>query len=180
MQYLLVGEAPSRDGSWQRLECKIAKKVTGWKIKDGSLLEWLEREHLKILYFCRATTHVNLLTTYPGHDAGGTLFPAVEGAARALGLIAHLETGMPWFTFSKVSVPRPDCVLLAGMRVAKAFGCGGADMFEVLPRFVRPGLPPMIVVPHPSGVSRWWNDPQNRRVALAFFNALGTAANIMR
>lgn len=76
----------------------------------------------------------NLLDHYPGES-----FPMSE--ARAIADAMELE----------------GVVLLVGRLVARAFGEGGRPWFEWFDlRGVR-----ATVVPHPSGLNRWWNDPVN-------------------
>lgn len=55
-------------------------------------------------------------------------------------------------------------VLLLGHRVARAFGLTHADYFvqyDIDHAEVR-------VLPHPSAVNRWWNDPENYKQACDF------------
>lgn len=66
-------------------------------------------------------------------------------------------------------------LLIAGKRLAKAIGIPSPEYFaEVsLPlkysEYEREiGLTSAIVIPHPSGVNRWWNDKANRKVAASF------------
>ncbi len=60
-----------------------------------------------------------------------------------------------------------ETVVLLGRRVGQAVLAGGAG----LPWFRRMGR--YVVVPHSSGVSRWWNDPENEARARAFYEPLG-------
>jgi uracil-DNA glycosylase len=55
-------------------------------------------------------------------------------------------------------------VVLLGQHVAKAFGLGRAPYFA--PR--RVGAADMMVLPHPSGVNKWWAKPENRKRARRF------------
>jgi uracil-DNA glycosylase len=54
-------------------------------------------------------------------------------------------------------------VLLAGRRVAAAFRLSAPYFEWATLRGAR-----VAVIPHPSGVNRWWNDPANRERAAAF------------
>lgn len=63
----------------------------------------------------------------------------------------------------------PRILLLAGKRVAAAFGVPKTVEF-FKPCMVRRSI--CFVVPHPSGVSRWWNSPDNRSLARSFFEML--------
>jgi uracil-DNA glycosylase len=94
---------------------------------------------------------VNLLGHWPGPDASGkgSAFPMQE--ARSAAATLRLPSGS----------------LLCGRRVAAAFGLAAAPYFawcDVDGRRVA-------VIPHPSGVSRWWNDPENVARARAFLRA---------
>lgn len=94
---------------------------------------------------------VNLLGAWPGRAGKGCRFPAGQAreAARRLRL-------------------RTDVILLAGRGVAAAFGEGGRKYFE----WFRLRRRWAAVVPHPSGVSHWWNDPSNRRRAARFMRSV--------
>jgi hypothetical protein len=84
---------------------------------------------------------VNLLSKYPGPAAGkGDLFPLHR--ARRAARVIDLATAP---------------VVLVGLRVAEAFGVEHPRHFQRCEVRGRPA----IVVPHPSGVSTWWNDPRN-------------------
>lgn len=59
-------------------------------------------------------------------------------------------------------------MLLAGKRVASAFGLDEEYLADPV-AFPIGGRPVAVhVVPHPSGVNRWWNEPANRERARAF------------
>lgn len=58
-------------------------------------------------------------------------------------------------------------VVLAGKNVARAFGVR-AEYHEWL---VSPGCR-AVVVPHPSGVNRWWNSADNREASRVFWTDL--------
>lgn len=89
---------------------------------------------------------VNLLPAWPGKSGKGDAFPLREARDRA----RRLRTR--------------GTVLLAGRVVAAAFGLADAEYFEPRGRFH--------VIPHPSGVSHWWNDPANVRRARRFLRAV--------
>ncbi len=71
-----------------------------------------------------------------------------------------------WENDSVVKVRRAICgaesIVFCGKETAKACGI----KHEFLKLFTFDGLP-AIVLPHPSGVSHWYNDPLNRRLAAA-------------
>lgn len=92
----------------------------------------------------------NLLARWPGRLAKGDAFPLAE-ARRAAAELAAKEDPSRAF-------------LLAGSNVARAFGVSHLG-------FLRWGLlggRRVAVIPHPSGVSRWWNDARNMARARAF------------
>lgn len=95
------------------------------------------------------TDRLNLLDSWPGACGKGSAFPAAEAraaAAVALALAPHRT------------------LLLAGRRVAAAFG------LRALPylRWAVLGRRRVAVLPHPSGVNRWLNDPANRAATRDF------------
>ncbi len=101
----------------------------------------------------RRSQHRNLLNYWPGEDGKGSYFPALvaKEEARKIRIPLHVHT-----------------LVLLGMRVATAFQMHLVPYFER--RTYRDRL--VYVVPHPSGVNRWWNDPDNRRQARRFLEEL--------
>jgi hypothetical protein len=96
---------------------------------------------------------VNLLDRWPGRAAnGGDLFPIGEAREAALSIGRR-----------GVIDDRP-FVLLAGHNVAGAFGV--RVPYLTWERFDC-GVP-VAVIPHPSGLNRWWNKPANRERARRF------------
>lgn len=92
----------------------------------------------------------NVLKTYPG-PAGdkGDAFPARVAEEAARRLSARL---------------RGRSVLLAGRNVARAFGVRS----EYLAWATHERGFDVVVIPHPSGVNKWWNDSRNRARFLRF------------
>lgn len=92
---------------------------------------------------------VNLARRWPGREPGkakGHVFAAAPAAHAA----RRLRVG------GRV-------VVLAGRRVAAAFGVGGAAFFEAVD--LNRGEEACVVIPHPSGIVRFWNDAANVRAA---------------
>lgn len=58
-------------------------------------------------------------------------------------------------------------VILLGGRVAEAFHVHDHYFVETRVNFAR-----LYIVPHPSGVNRWWNDPLNMRQAEVFMQSI--------
>ena len=172
--YLLVGEALPR-GELRRLEVELALRASGLHPTLGNV-----GLRGNLLEFVRRTTHVNLLEDYPGPAGKGSAFPIVETRLSARRLVDVLAAG-PRFTDSGTCTAKwafggrlfalPSLVILCGARVGQAFGLGDAEYF----RRHRPrdmGCP-AVVVPHPSGVNRWWNDAANEDSARRFLARLG-------
>ncbi len=140
---LLIGQAPSRTGD----PSQPLRGYCGMKL--ASLFGISTASYLK--RFDRN----NLINHYPGKNGKGDFFDLLEARDRAI------DT-----TIMIAIIPRP-YVLLIGRNVARAFR-KNQRYFE---RFDLHGSP-AYVVPHPSGISRWWNEPGNRAKAQRFFKRL--------
>jgi len=92
---------------------------------------------------------VNVLRKFPGKLGKGDAFPR-RSAGRACRRLRLRGT-----------------ILLAGRNVASAFGVR-SGYFE----WTTLRGKPCAVLPHPSGISHWWNDPRNRRRARTFMRKL--------
>jgi hypothetical protein len=93
------------------------------------------------------TERYNVLRRWPGKNGKGDHFPmrlAKTNARRlALGFVGRR-------------------VILLGRSVAKAFGLNVGYL-----KWVNIGFD-VAVVPHPSGVNRWWNEARNKAAARRF------------
>lgn len=123
-------------------------------------MSWLEGNHPRLFDFVMDARHANLLNEWPGHARRGSAFPMDEGRAAAERFEEVLD------------IVKPELVLLTGRRVAAAFGLHmhhrGQDYFEACTVHERRAT----VVPHPSGVNRWWNELINRERARDFLEEL--------
>lgn len=90
----------------------------------------------------------NLLDTWPGPSGKGSAAP-------------RLDLRLAWDAF--LLADRHQAVVLCGKRVA---GAAGLRM-GFLGRLGAQGRT-LLLVPHPSGVCRWWNDPGCREAARRF------------
>lgn len=99
---------------------------------------------------------VNLLQQWPGQDGQGSAFPAHDAQVAAAAMLAVLPQGR--------------VVVLAGKRVAGAFGIRAPEFLHWY--LVRGKV--VGVMPHPSGINRWLNDPANRSAAGAFLRSART------
>lgn len=102
----------------------------------------------------RQFSRVNVLDFYPGRDGKGALFPDRDAVKGAIYLERH------------VSKQRP--MIFMGTRVAWAFGLLRREYRFCEWRQWRGRQ--VAVIPHPSGIVRWWNDPANRERAAAFLD----------
>ena len=100
---------------------------------------------------------VNLLPVFPGKAGKGDRFPLPPAREAARALLPTLEGRR---------------VVLLGGRVAAAFGLHRAPLLVWMP--IQGTW--VAVAPHPSGVSRWWNDPRNVRRAQRFWRAFAAQA----
>ena len=97
---------------------------------------------------------VNLLSYYPGTSGKGSNFVASEAKVKAEKLLTRLDGN--------------EYLILLGRRVAGAFGQ------KDLPYFKSKFVPPcwVVVIPHPSGINRVWNDPKTVKQARIFLGSL--------
>lgn len=156
--YLLIGEAPAPDSTKKHLDVALACRALGMRPKPG-ICGYLRTRHRDLFGFVMVTAHVNLLRRWPGPQGKGSRFPVEEGRQAAQGMLQDLER----------REDDPTHLILCGRRVAAAFGIRSAFFewhFYLAER-------PVVVVPHPSGVSTWYNDRGNRKKALEFLKGLG-------
>jgi len=92
----------------------------------------------------------NLLPRFYGKQGKGDSFPLKKARAEAKNMTLRTKK-----------------ILLCGKNVARAFGIK-ADYFEKTTVCGKIAY----VIPHPSGVNRWWNDEENKLRARAFFAKL--------
>ena len=139
MKPLIVGMAPGHGDSSKPIEGRIGRHLA--QLSGMPYEEFLER-----------TERVNLVE----HDVPRGSWPTEEARARAKVLV-------------QLFVPKR-IVLLLGRPVAQAFGLGALDYFSPTRASLLGSSSPAIVyvVPHPSGLNRWWNDPANVAQARRF------------
>lgn len=154
---LLMGEAPART---MRPGDPPFSSQSGQRLRD-----LLGVDDLASRFDLR-----NLLESWPGESGKGDAFPAEYAAHRAYDVVLELHERV---------------VLFAGKRVAKAFGKGKLGYFQ--PQFTQVWNEEggrveslacryvAVVIPHPSGVNRWYNSESNRIQAQAFFRELDRA-----
>jgi uracil-DNA glycosylase len=102
--------------------------------------------------FRRSFARENVLDYWPGTDGKGAVFPRDEAKAVAERLASRIRR-------------QRRTVVLLGRRVSFAFGLGGAAYFQ---RIVF-GYARVVVLPHPTGINRWYNSPANREQVRRFF-----------
>ncbi len=153
---LVIGEAPNRDGAGSEKIGRVCEIFATGRLATHGDVARLER--------------TNLLKAWPGASGSGSAFPMKEARPAATVLLRSTQRGRR--------------LLHVGTRVAAAFDLlrptyGYLNWFEVAwkpheegPKrsdSVRALRREVAVVPHPSGLNRWWNDPDNVSQAEAFF-----------
>lgn len=144
MKPLLVGEAPGPNGDPEKpLEGRPAMRLAKCMdfAEEISFDSKIAAARLRDLFDVR-----NLIDRPMERVEGskGTEWPEDEARRAALQLGLLVEREQP--------------VVLLGKRVAKAFGLN-SDFFAWTPD---QKLAPMVVIPHPSGIVRLWNEAQTR------------------
>lgn len=143
MKPLVVGEAPSKNEVTERpLEGRVGRRLAD--LCGLTLPEFLEQFE-----------RVNLLHVRQDTREKGFEFDDVE-AWREAGILRAQGAFM-----------QPRTVLLLGKRVARAFGCPT----EYFARWWIDRAE-AFVVPHPSGINRWWNDHANVDKAARFMRGI--------
>lgn len=151
---LLIGQAPSARGDPDRV---LIGPGSGERIRNLAGLTLRE--------YARRFERRNLLRSFPGKQGKGDAFPMAAARAAADRMLPDL---------------RDRLVLLAGRKVAEAFGLQKLEWMEW--RVVNVSIEEpeetceVSVIPHPSGVSTWWNYPENRERARVFLRQLLAAA----
>ena len=114
--------------------------VTG---KLGEKLARMLRVHPLRLY--SRCGRANLNARWNGKNGKGDAFNAEEGKAAAERLLSNKDGNF----------------VLLGRAVARCFGLGDADFCSV----AKVGPRQFLILPHPSGINAWWNNPANERKA---------------
>jgi len=147
MKLTMIGQAPSRETDGQ-------PPFTG---KCGVFLAML----MCITQDEMLAQHemLNVLQKWPGKGIGGDKFPMVDAKIAAKKMLPSLRN-------------KP--VILLGANVARAFGAKNfayGQYYEIRdPEHPSDIVVPfMAVIPHPSGVNRYWNRPENRDAVRKFF-----------
>lgn len=114
-------------------------------------LEWL----FGVDAYLRAVKF-NVLPTWPGSSGKGSHFPVAQARDEADAIRCMINgVAVEW------------TVVILGFRAASAF-CYRSQRPESREYFSpwQERNSTFSVIPHPSGVNRWWNDPLNRRRAV--------------
>ncbi len=148
---VLVGQAPNSTGVGPALTC-----VAGHRLANLCGLTTLD--------YSRTFGRINCLDEYHGRKGSGDAFPIGEarrGADRILDVVGRSDAGGYGH------------LICLGRNVARAFYMrDDSEWLRWYGCFVRGGdVRPLFVAvaPHPSGLSRWYNDDDNWRRAAEFF-----------
>ncbi len=145
---LLIGQAPCRTGD-------PSKPLTGAAGRRIAALMGLTS-----FGYLRRFDRVNVFDRFPGRKGKGDEFPLDAARFRAFAISSSYT----------IDGARP-FVLFFGRKTGQAFYFrepylvwGTSALFGTSTRCA--------VVPHPSGINRWWNDPANVRRARRFLRTL--------
>jgi uracil-DNA glycosylase len=141
---LLIGQAP---GLRATVEDRPFAGVAGEKLRD-----WLEQAGIPRDEFYRQVHFAAITRCYPGRLPGakGDRVPSLQEQALC----------RPWLD-DLFQVIKPKVVLLVGLLAIRTFLGPVASLTAVVGNgVVRDGML-FIPLPHPSGVSRWLNEPAN-------------------
>jgi hypothetical protein len=102
--------------------------------------------------FARKHPRINLNARWTGKQGKGDRFCGKEAAVMAAWLLARKARS-------------GDKIVLLWQKVAKAFSTKWSPLAEKVVAGHR-----CLLFPHPSGISHWWNKPENRLAAVAALN----------
>lgn len=140
MRPLIIGEAPARTGDPR-------KPLTG---RSGRRLAQLCG--LEPAVYARTFARANVLEAWPG-----------KAGRSGKGDAFHVSIARHRAAFLRRRFVGGRLVVLLGLRTARAFGVQAAYFVRQ-----RVACANVVVLPHPSGVNRWWNVPANAARARRF------------
>lgn len=150
MKWIIIGEAPNRIGDpTTPIEGRLGRRL--------AKLAWGDDANIPL--FLAGFDKTNLLRRWPGARNGKGSAWNVEKARRAAKTLVDVMKGR--------------MLVLLGRRVAAAFEIKPSRYFKphALYGVQMEECPYKIiafVVPHPTGINRWYNDPLHRKTAGAF------------
>lgn len=153
MRPLLIGQAPSRTATGRAFDGPNGSGARLSRLLGRPLLD--------------AVDAINLLDRWPGKKGKGDAFPAGTARRAALRLAPSLR--------NDVRRGRGRAVIFVGRGVAAAFGestrCNATGRLYCLGWHWSEHGFRYAILPHPSAVNRWWNDPKNVARARRFLRA---------
>lgn len=159
---MIVGQAPGARGH---------RNGVPWSGTSGDLLRgWFSRAGYAPEEFLDTWYFTSLTKCFPGKVAGGQGDRAPSAAERAL--------CAPWLT-GEIELVRPELIVTLGRLAAEALvpGARRLSLGELVGTAWMADLGygeiPVVPLPHPSGVSRWLNDPANRALVERGLDQLG-------
>lgn len=146
--FIIIGQAPAEHGDpTAPLEGRVGRKL-------ADLLGCTYEEYLK------RSQRFNILPEWPGRDKGrkGDRFPMFVAKQNA----------------SRMSYSFGGCtVLYLGVKVGQVFGFHDEPLKWKSVAWPAGQTHKAAVLPHPSGINRWWNDHKNKHAAKQFMTKLG-------
>ena len=159
---MIVGQAPGARGH---------QNGVPWAGTSGDILRaWFARAGYPPEEFLESWYFTSLTKCFPGKVAGSKGDRAPSAAERTL--------CAPWLA-GELALVRPDLIVTLGRLAAEALVPGARRL--ALGELVGTvwfadqgyGVIPVVPLPHPSGVSRWRNDPANRLLVDRALDRLG-------
>jgi uracil-DNA glycosylase len=141
---LLVGQAP---GLRATVEARPFAGIAGEKLRD-----WLEQAGISREDFYRRIHLAAITRCYPGRLPGARGDRVPPPAEQAL--------CRPWLD-ELIAILRPRVVLLVGLLAIRTFLGPVQSLTAVVGTVIERDGVLYVPLPHPSGVSRWLNEPEN-------------------
>jgi len=172
---LLVGEAPNCEVVAEHPGLVLRPDSSGKMHSANRLLKftgWSQEDYLRI--FVRR----NVLDFVPPKGIRGRTFPTEKARFGVTRLLREVEDSRTLDDGSRVI----SAMVVLGRRAASAFEWWtNGEKLDYL-QWGRVVLTPRstisaAIVPHPSGVCRWWNEEKNRKEAREFFSILYNGVN---
>lgn len=157
MKLILIGQALNRESgeAQERLKPELREAYAKRISLTGAVGQRIaELAGVSFFSYLRHTERRNLIDRHPGKSGKGDAFPMEEAYRNAM----HMRNDL-----------HGRSVIFVGKQVAAAFQCA---RFKPLRWWdtAGVGLPArrFAILPHPSRLNRWWNDPRHERAAEKF------------
>lgn len=163
--YLLIGEAPN-PATENRPELWLLPDRSGVRHAANRLLAYSGWDFNT---FLKAFDRTNLLHTCPPRGPSGFDFPMEKAKAGAARLMPRRSNYRGFVLLGRRTASAfPNWEKPLG----KAIKVDDVDYFQWAVAYAAELRVHAVIVPHPSGTNRWWNEPANVELAKKFFAKL--------